>query len=239
MVPYMTRSTRLFDIIQILRAAEAPVTAARLAEELEVTKRTIYRDVAVLQGMRVPIDGEAGVGYMMRAGYDLPPLMFSTEELEALYVGMSLLHRTGDPGLERAARRAAEKIASALPGGAPHVPLRVSGWNRIPREGADAERLRGHIRDAVELQITYVDLQQVRTTRAIKPLALTYHIEVVVLAAWCGLRQGFRHFRIDRILEMAPTGEVFAGEKPRLLRDWDASLEGEEWVLYNASKGLE
>ncbi|MEL7257190.1 MAG: YafY family protein [Pseudomonadota bacterium] len=235
----MTRSTRLFDIIQILRTADGPVTAQHLGDELEVTKRTIYRDVAALQAMRVPVDGEAGVGYMLRAGYDLPPLMFSAEELEALYVGMALLHRTGDPGLERAARRAAEKIATALPGGAPHVPLRVSGWNRVPREGADAEQLRGYIRDAVELEVTYVDLKDVRTTRVIKPLALTYHIEVVLLAAWCELRQDFRSFRIDRISVFVPTGELFPQEVGTLRKAWTETLEHEDWVLYNASKPLE
>ncbi|QFT97792.1 HTH domain protein [Roseovarius sp. THAF8] len=232
----MTRSTRLFDIIQILRSADAPVTAAMLAEELEVTKRTIYRDVVALQALRVPVEGAAGVGYMMRAGYDLPPLMFSAEELEALYVGMALLHRTGDPGLERAARRAGEKIATALPGGAPHVPLRVSGWNRIPRDGVDAEALRAQIRDAVELRIVYVDLQEARTERVIRPVALTYHIDAVVLAAWCALRQGFRSFRIDRIVESVPTGEGFAGEAAALRAAWEATLEGEDWVLYTASR---
>lgn len=231
----MTRSTRLFDIIQILRAADAPVTAQKLAGELEVTKRTIYRDMAALQGMRVPIDGEAGIGYMMRAGYDLPPLMFSAEELEALYVGMALLHRTGDPGLERAARRAGEKIASALPGGPPHVPLRVSGWNRIPKAGVDAQVLREHIRDTTELQIEYIDLQQARTVRVVRPVALTYYIDAVVLAAWCGLRHGFRSFRIDRIVAMDPTGVVFAAEAAQLRRDWAETLRGEDWVLYNTS----
>ena len=234
----MTRSTRLFDIIQILRTASGPVTAYRLAEELEVTKRTIYRDVVALQAMRVPVDGEAGVGYMMRSGYDLPPLMFSAEELEALYVGMALLRRTGDPGLERAARRAGEKIASALPDGAPHVLLRVSGWNQIPHRGVDAELLRGHIRDAVELRITYLDLQNIRTERMIKPIAMTYHIDAVLLGAWCALRKGFRSFRIDRIEELAPTGHLFPRESDTLRRDWAKTLDGEDWVLYNACKPL-
>lgn len=229
----MNRSTRLFDIIQILRAASGPVTSRRLAEELEVTQRTIYRDVAALQGMRVPIEGAAGIGYVMRAGYDLPPLMFSSDELEALYVGMALLHRTGDPGLERAARRAAEKIACALPETVAHVPLRVSGWNRIPKVGVDAQVLRDHIRDTAELRITYVDLQDKRTEREIKPVALTYYIDAVVLAAWCGLRQDFRSFRIDRIAEMAPTGGHFRAEAAQLRRTWAETLKGEDWVLYN------
>ena len=220
----MTRSTRLFDIIQILRAAPAPVTARALADELEVVPRTIYRDIAALQAMRVPVEGEAGIGYVMRAGFDLPPLMFTAEELEALYVGMALLHRTGDPGLERAARRAGEKIAGALPGSArPEVPLHVSGWNRIPPASVGAELLRRSIRDEAEMQLTYLDLQERRSSRRVKPLALIYYVDAVVLAAWCGLRQDFRHFRIDRIETCVETGAIFAGEGARLREAWEAA----------------
>ncbi len=217
----MTRSIRMFDIIQILRAARGAVTARALADELEVTPRTIYRDVAALQAMRVPVEGEAGVGYVLRAGFDLPPLMFTPEELEALYVGMALLHRTGDAGLERAARRAGEKIASALPGEAPQVPLHVSGWNRISQDGADAARLRRYIRDEAEIDIAYLDLEERQTRRAVRPLALIYYIDVVVLVAWCNLRQDFRHFRIDRMMECSPTGRRFASEGAALRDRWE------------------
>jgi len=217
----MTRSIRMFDIIQILRSARAAVTARALADELEVTPRTIYRDVAALQAMRVPIEGEAGVGYVLRAGFDLPPLMFTSEELEALYVGMALLHRTGDAGLERAARRAGDKIATALPGGAPQVPLHVSGWNRISQDGAEAARLRGYIRDETEVEIAYLDLEEHQTNRVIRPLALIYYIDVVVLIAWCTLRQDFRHFRIDRILECTPNGRRFVAESAALRDRWE------------------
>ncbi|MDA3859427.1 MAG: WYL domain-containing protein [Roseovarius sp.] len=180
----------------------------------------MYRDVAALQAMRVPVEGEAGVGYVMRAGFDLPPLMFTSEELEALYVGMALLHRTGDAGLERAARRVGEKIATALPGGAPQVALHVSGWNRISQDGAGAERLRRYIRDEVEIEIAYLDLEGHQTNRGIRPLALIYYIDVVVLLAWCSLRQDFRHFRIDRIKECAPTGRRFVAEGMALRDRW-------------------
>ena len=111
----MSRSTRMFDIIQLLRSAKQPVTAQHIADTLEVTPRTIYRDVASLQAMRVPIDGAAGLGYIMRPGFDLPPVNFDVEEAEAITVGLSLLSRTGDKGLVRAARRAAAKLAEAVP----------------------------------------------------------------------------------------------------------------------------
>ena len=111
----MRRTSRLFEIIQLLRSAKKPLTAAAIAETLEVTKRTVYRDVASLQAMSVPIYGEAGVGYVMRPGYDLPPLMLSVEEVEALVVALSLLGRTGDKGLKAAAETIRAKVASVLP----------------------------------------------------------------------------------------------------------------------------
>ena len=112
----MSRSSRMFEIIQLLRAADGPLTAEAMAGTLEVTKRTVYRDIAALQAMRVPIDGEAGVGYVMRPGFDLPPLMFTAEEVEAIVVGLALLGRTGDGGLVAAAERAGHKISEVLPG---------------------------------------------------------------------------------------------------------------------------
>jgi len=222
----MPRSTRLFEIIQILRKADAPVTAQAIADELEVNKRTIYRDIAALQAMRLPISGEAGIGYLMRSGYDLPPLMFSQDELEAIVVGLALLGRVGDRGLERAAALAASKIADVLPEETPRTaPLRVSRWNRIPESAVETAALRRYIRDEAELEIAYVDLKDRKTVRLIKPLVLIYYIDVVLLAAWCELRQAFRQFRVDRIAECRPTGDHFhkAGEK--LLKLWERENE--------------
>ena len=128
----MSRSNRLFEIIQLLRAARKPLTAHGLAEALEVGSRTIYRDIAALQAMRVPIAGEAGIGYVMRAGFDLPPLMFTTEEVEAIVVGLALLKRTGDVGLQGAAETIGAKIAAVLPGDRDgdltDLPFYVSSW---------------------------------------------------------------------------------------------------------------
>lgn len=219
----MSRSTRLFEIIQILRRAEAPITAQAIADALEVAKRTIYRDIAALQAMRLPIDGEAGVGYVMRAGFDLPPLMFTSEEMEAIIVGLALLGRTGDLGLERAAEQAAWKISDVLPDDVrPPASLHVSRWNRIPESNVAAGELRRFIREEAELSIAYLDLKDRRTTRTIRPLALIYYIDVVILAAWCELRQAFRHFRVERIEECRPTGNHFSGSGVALRAAWES-----------------
>ena len=227
----MTRSTRLFEIIQILRQAKAPVTAQGIAEQLEVTKRTIYRDVAALQAMSVPIEGEAGIGYIMRAGFDLPPLMLTSEEVEALFVGAALLQRTGDAGLQKAARSATGKIAAALPDGrAAQIPLHVSGWTTI-EETSFADTLRSCIRDGAELRITYDDLSDRRSERTVQPLAMIYFTEAILLAAWCEMRQDFRHFRIDRIASCVPTG-VNAPERCRRLRfEWEQSDPMKEYEM--------
>lgn len=213
----------MFEIIQILRQASRPVTAETIAAQLEVTKRTVYRDVAALQAMSVPIEGEAGVGYVMRAGFDLPPLMFTASEVEALFVGAALLQRTGDAGLQKAARSATGKIAAALPGGEPpQVPLHVSAWTTITSSDL-ADTLRAQIRSGAELQISYDDLSGQRSTRTILPLAMIYFTDAVLLAAWCGLRQDFRHFRIDRIADCTATGDRFPDRCQRLRFDWERS----------------
>ena len=111
----MRRADRLFDIIQVLRLARTPVTAAAIAAELEVAPRTVYRDIATLQARRVPIEGAAGLGYVLRRGYELPPLMFTEEEIEAIAVGVRLLPRTGDPALTVAARNVLTKLAAVVP----------------------------------------------------------------------------------------------------------------------------
>ena len=226
LVSDMTRSTRLFEIIQYLRHADTPVTAQEIAVALEVTKRTIYRDMAALQAMRLPIEGEAGVGYVMRPGFDLPPLMFTQDETEAVIVGLALLGRTGDLGLERAAKSAAAKIAFVLPEGARRTaPLHVSRWSSIPKTAVAPSTLRRFIREEAELTITYVDLAGQGTTRDIKPLAILYYVDSVLLAAWCELRQGFRHFRIDRIKHYAPSGQHFIGASESLVKQWEQESE--------------
>jgi len=220
----MSRSDRMFEIIQTLRHTKGPVTAETLASALEVTKRTVYRDIAALQSQRVPIDGEAGVGYILRSGFDLPPLMFTSQELEAISVGLALLNRAGDAGLLSAARRVTQKISDVLPNDKPGVkgsPLFVSGWNKIPDSTIEPKYLRDAIRDERALDITYEDEQGSRTERTIKPLAIIYYVDVLVLAAWCTRRDDFRHFRIDRIIACTQTDRTFTGEGSALRAIWE------------------
>jgi predicted DNA-binding transcriptional regulator YafY len=222
----MARSDRLFDIIQLLRAAKRPVRAVDLAEALEVTERTIYRDIAALQGMRVPVEGAAGIGYVMRAGFDLPPLMFDAEEIEAIIVGMALLRRTGDKGLQAAAHKVSGKIAAVLPpdrsASLDATGLQVSRWGVATAFRIDLGAVRRAIRDERKLRIDYTDEHGRASSRSIRPIAIIYYIEVVVLAAWCEKRRGFRHFRADRITACQTLKEYFKGESDRLRAAWNA-----------------
>ncbi len=223
------RSSRLFEIIQTLRKAKAPVAARAIAEALEVSKRTVYRDIVTLQATGVPIEGEAGMGYVMRAGYDLPPLMFTAEEIEAVVVGLSLLGRTGDAGLQAAATRVAEKISDVLPRGNDRVfdmtPLLVSKWNSVPPAGVDSDVLRKAIREERELAIGYRDAEARNTNRMIRPIALVYYVDSVILAAWCLMRDDFRHFRLDRLTACAPSEISFKGDGMRLRKLWRGRQE--------------
>ena len=217
----MARSDRLFEIIQLLRAAPQPVTADALAARLEVSRRTVYRDIATLQARQTPIDGAPGIGYMMRAGYDLPPLNFDADEVDALRVGLAMLVRTGDSGLEAAAKSIHQKI-DALHG--PADWLQVSPWG-APRDDpakgcVSIAALRAAIRDARKLKITYRNGDGTDSLRIIRPLALIYHLECVMVAGWCELRMGFRHFRTDRIYECATLETGFAEQSALLRQLW-------------------
>jgi predicted DNA-binding transcriptional regulator YafY len=224
----MRRADRLFELIQILRRARTTLTAAQLAERLEVTPRTVYRDMAALIAMRVPVEGAAGVGYIMRPGYDLPPLMFDHEEIEAIVVGLELLRRTGDKGLQAAAKRVTAKIADVLPD--PREADMADGRFVISRFGApdpgaaDMGMLRAAVRGDRQLAIDYRDEKGDASHRMVLPLAVIYYTEVTVLAAWCELRQGFRHFRADRIIACHETGETFIDQAAKLRQDWHAQL---------------
>ena len=222
----MSRSLRMYEIIQLLRSARSPMTAQAISEALEVSKRTAYRDIAALQSMRVPIDGEAGVGYIMRPGFDLPPMAFSSEEIEAIIVGLALLRRTGDTGLLRASQQVAKKISDVVPDQTKahfsKKTLHVSGWNVIPTSDININRLRRAIRDEEKLNLTYKDMGNKCTRRTILPLAIVYYTDAIILAAWCELRADFRHFRIDRSQAFEPTGEFFYDRGDHLRTDWQA-----------------
>lgn len=204
----MQRTDRLFEIIQLLRRQSQPVASTYLAEQLEVSQRTIYRDIVTLQSMRVPIEGEVGVGYIMAEDYDLPPLNFDREEIEAIVVGLSLLARTGDKTLERAARRVLSKVDAAKV--SPDT-LSVSDWGIEGIDPVVIGSLRTAVADEQKVEIVYTDLTDASTRRVVLPLAITYYVRVAVLAAWCELRSDFRHFRIDRFSNCNLLQETFVG----------------------------
>src|SRR6516162_10692660 len=178
----MRRADRLFDIIQNLRTASQPITAAALAEKLEVTARTIYRDIAALQGSRVPIEGAPGLGYVLRRGYDLPPLMFTIEETDAIALGVRLLRRLRDPKLEAAAQSVLAKLSTVVPPALQsqlvEAPLYVSEGSAPAVTGIDLSQLRSAIRETRKLVISYVDEEGRRTQRTIRPIAMAYYVDI-------------------------------------------------------------
>jgi predicted DNA-binding transcriptional regulator YafY len=220
----MPRADRLFDIIQILRLASRPVTAVAIAAELEVTPRTVYRDIAILQARRVPIEGAVGLGYMLRRGFDLPALMFTEDEVEAIAVALRLLQRTGDPGLMDAARGAAGKLATAMPEGLrdqfANSPFRVSSRGAPRPAVGDLVLVRRAIRQSKKLRIAYVNANGEASERTVCPIAMEYYIEATLVCAWCELRQDYRHFRSDRIRRVRLLEMGFAGKARGLRAGW-------------------
>lgn len=222
----MRRADRLFDIIQILRSSPGVVTAAMLAARLEVTPRTIYRDVATLQARRVPIDGEAGIGYVLRKGFDLPPLMFSIDEAEAIAVGARMVRRLRDPKLQEAAESVLAKVTVVLPealrASLASSPIFVSEGDAVVAEGVDMAELRAAIRDSRKFHIAYADEKGRRTNRTIWPIAMAYYVDVTLIGAWCELRADYRNFRVERIASSRVLDEHFNQDNGRLFAEWSA-----------------
>ena len=213
----MRRTDRLFEIIQILRSEHKVVTASAIAERLEVSVRTVYRDIQTLQSMRTPIEGEAGVGYLMRQGYDLPPLNFSVEEIEAIVVGLSLVAQTGDRGLQRAAQQVSRKI-DALRGSLES--LQVSQRDALVPQAVDPELIRSAIREERKLDLRYRDENGNDSQRRIRPLAIIYYVHAMLLVSWCEMRDDFRHFRLDRVQACDATEAWFSGQGDVLRERW-------------------
>lgn len=217
----MDRIARMFEIIQMLRAANAPLRADDIAASLEVSTRTVYRDISALQAMRTPIEGAAGVGYLMRRGYDLPALNFDREEVEALRVGLRMVTRSGDSALRKAAARVSEKIDALQDD---EAWIQVAPWG-APSDDESAERVslatvRAAIRGARKLCILYRDAERAETERIIRPVGIVYHIEAVLIAGWCEMRSGFRHFRADRIRRCELQEETFLEQAETLRALW-------------------
>lgn len=224
----MRRADRLFQIVQFLRDGRL-TTAAKLSEKLEVSERTIYRDIADLIGTGVPIDGEAGVGYIMREGYDLPPLMFTRSEIVALTAGARLIRAWGGTAMAEAAEEALVKIRAVLPEDAHARAAHVQGHAFEMPDLDDATRARlNTLERAVEaktrLALAYATEDGAATTRTVRPLGLWFWGKVWTLVAWCELRNDFRMFRADRIVDT--TEQVpFREEREKRLSDFYASQD--------------
>jgi predicted DNA-binding transcriptional regulator YafY len=217
----MRKADRLFQIVQILRRHRRPITADAIAEELETSKRSIYRDIAALVGQRVPIRGEAGIGYVLENGFDLPPLMLTSDEIDAVALGAHWVAEHGDPALARAAQDVMAKVAAVLPEDMrPYLmdpPARsVRAWNIVP-DGLDVARLRGWIRAGRKLALAYSDETERPTERIVWPLLIGYRDASRLLVAWCELRSDFRTFRLDRIRH-AEFLDATIPQRPALLR---------------------
>jgi predicted DNA-binding transcriptional regulator YafY len=236
-VAAMRRAERLFQIIQILRRSKRhPITAQSIAGELETSLRTIYRDISQLLAERVPIRGEAGMGYILEDGFDMPPLMLTADEIEAAMLGAQWVMGRGDPALARAARDMVAKIGAVVP---PHLkPLALDStlvspnWKRIESDTVDMARVRAAIHAQTKIAVVYGDEQGRQSERIIWPIAVSYWELVRVIVAWCELRKAFRSFRTDRVRTADFLTERYPTPRSRLTAQWrkemqDAAQRGE------------
>ncbi|RNJ48745.1 HTH domain-containing protein [Methylocystis hirsuta] len=236
----MSRTHRLFELLQMLRRRRRPVSGAELAREAGVSLRTLYRDIAALQAMGAEIDGEPGVGYVLRPGFLLPPLMFSEEEIEALALGAKWVVRRTDDALSQAAGNALAKISAVLPR---ELRTRLEddallvgpGWERP--QHVELTLLRRALRQERKFAISYRDEKGARTQRVIWPIALGFFESARVLVGWCELRRAFRHFRTDRI----EAAHILDARPPRrrqaLVREWRQTMltEADSSIAYSRS----
>ena len=228
-VIHMSRAQRLLDLIQILRRHRYPVTGAALAAELGISLRSLYRDIVTLQEQGAHIQGEPGMGYVLRAGFMLPPLMFSEEEIEALVLGSRWVAERGDSRLSAAARDALAKITAVLPVELRNTPdasaLLVGPGAPIVTGDLELALVRKAIRIEHKLDIQYLDLKGAESSRTIWPFALGFFDHVRVIVAWCELRQSFRNFRADKIVTVDLSEQRYPRRRQELLKEWRA-IEG-------------
>ncbi len=219
----MSRAARLLDLIQLLRQHRAPVSGQTLADALGISIRTFYRDVATLQAQGAEIMGEPGLGYVLRPGFMLPPLMFSVDEIEALVLGTRWVAVRADDRLGAASASALAKIAAVLP---PDLRSEVDAGSLLVAPGEahvasiDLSVVRKAIRNERKVAISYRDVEGIESRRVVWPFAIGFFDRSRVVAAWCELRRDFRHFRVDRIFGLITTDERYPRRRHALLKEW-------------------
>ncbi len=227
----MRRTERLFQIIQILRRASRPVTASDVADELETSLRTVYRDMAELMAQRVPIRGEAGMGYVLERGFDMPPLMLTPDEIEAAVLGAQWVAGRGDAALARGARDLIAKIGAVIPDHLrPYLmdsTVSVRGGRRPVEDGFDLARLRAWIHAGKKVALSYRDQEEHLTERVIWPIGVGYYEAVRLIIGWCELRGDFRHFRTDRVVDADFLEQRYPARRAVLYATWKKGLDAE------------
>ncbi len=227
----MRRAERLFEIVQILRRSRRPISAQAIADELETSKRSIYRDISALIAQRVPIRGEAGIGYVLEHGFDMPPLMLTSDEIDAAVLGALWVATRGEPDLAKAATNLIAKIEAITPDRlrphilAPSTSVAPAGGEAFDR--IDAAMLRHAIRTGRKVALVYRDKDGAETERVVWPVVLGYRDSGRILAAWCELRQGFRYFRTDRMVSALEQAESYPERPDRLRRRWREAMDEE------------
>ena len=237
----MRRADRLFEIIEILRRSRGPISGQSIGNELGVTRRTVYRDIAALTAQGVPIQGEAGVGYILESGFHMPPLMLTSDEIEAAILGAQWVQTRGEPELALAAEKLLTKIRTVAPTrfdtSFVEPAVSVAPVDQ-PAEAMGAAEIRQAIRRQVKVAITYRDSRQTVTERVIWPILIGYRDEGRIVAAWCELREGFRYFRTDRILEGYLLTDRIPRRRDLLKAEWRVAME-EQRTRYQGSAPAE
>lgn len=228
----MKQTERLLQIVNLLRNRRTVLTAEYLAEYFAVSVRTIYRDIQKLESSGIPVEGEAGVGYRLHRSVNLPPLMFSSSEVEALMLGVKMVSAWSDAELSNAAKNALNKIIGALPSElktlGDYLPFEVPVFPDYHTENNPSAQLRKAIREHLIIQVTYQDAQQQLTERTLYPLGLFFWGNVWTLAAWCTLRENYRAFRLDRITMLALTSDTFRQREDCCLQDYIAQQKARD-----------
>lgn len=219
----MSRSIRLLNLLQLLREYRYPVTAQVLAERLQISQRSVYRDIETLRDQGVNIDAAAGLGFQLKEDFLLPPMTLNETEIEAIFLALNWLNDIPDQALKSASKAVLAKLNAVLPEHCQHLlqqtTLRsITAW--LPVNEMLVEQVRLAIRQQLKITVDYADEQQRISSRVLWPFALGYFNDRIVLAAWCELRDGFRHFRIDRIQQLSLSQELYPQFKQQLFQQW-------------------
>ena len=224
----MRRTERLFHLVERLRSAKNPITAAELSQELEVSERTIYRDIKLLILQGLPISGEAGVGYLMDSGFNAPALQFTHDELEILSIGLRFVFRDGDNAMRRSAETVLSKIQAGMKSGADFDSIDLYAVGDLTPPAPFLTKVRHAIRNRSIIEIDYQRIDGEQTQRKVKPLALLFFNQATLIAGYCELRKDFRYFRADLVQKLKETGDTFEKEHFKLRRRFFDQVKREQ-----------